>query len=63
VNERSHVGPLLPPVAELHGSGAVDEPAQELVVHASLQDQAAGGGAPLAGGAERAPEHAVERQI
>ena len=35
----------------------------ELVVDPVLQDQAARGRAALAGGAERAPEHAVEREV
>ena len=36
---------------------------QEVVVDLPVQDQPAGGGAALAGGAERAPEHALERQV
>jgi hypothetical protein len=42
---------------------ALDEPAHEFVVYAILHDETARRGAALSGGAERAPEHAVERQI
>ena len=44
-------------------SAASDQAAQEAVVHLPVQDETTGGGAPLTGRAERAPEHAFEREV
>ena len=50
-------------MSEFHGARSVDELAEELVVDALLEDEAAGRRAALTRGTERTPEHAVEREL
>ena len=55
--------PFFRPSPSFIAARAIDQPAEELVVDARLQDQPARRRAALARRAERAPEHAVEREI
>ena len=63
VDRRPHVDALVEPVADLQLLGALHQRIDELLVHALLHDDAAGRGAALAGGAERSPQRAFQRQL
>ena len=60
---RAHVGGGIQAVADFQGFGARDEFFDELVVDFLVHGDAAGGGAALAGGAEAAPDGAVDGEI
>ena len=63
VHGGAHLHALVEAVAHLEGLGALGEHLDELVVDAPLDEAAARGGAALAGGAEGAPEHALDGQV
>ena len=63
VDRRTHLDGLVEAVADFDLLGAGDEVLDELVVHAFLHDDAAGRGAALSGGAERAPESAFDGEV
>src|SRR5205085_8603714 len=63
VDHRADVGVVLPARAQAHRLRSRDELRGERVVDALLDDDAARGGAALAGGAEGRPEDAVDGQV
>ncbi len=63
IHLRPHFNRLVQSVADLELFSPFDKPFREVLRNALLQQDAAGGGAALAGGAEGAPERAVEREI
>ena len=62
VDERTDIGFGLEPVAQLQGFGARDQHLGEFLHDLFVDDDAAAGGAPLAGGAERAEDDAFDRK-
>src|SRR5512134_97769 len=63
VDQGPHVGGRLEPGAQPQRFGGLRHHPDELVVDLPVHDQPAGGGAALSGGAEGAPQDAVERQV
>jgi hypothetical protein len=59
----AHVRVILEAIAEAQGADALDETLEERVVDLVVEQETAGGGAALAGGPERAPEHALEGEV
>src|SRR4029077_4733945 len=63
VHRRTHLDGLVETIADLDFLRARDEVIDELVVNAFLNDDAAGRGAALSGGAESAPESALDSEF
>ena len=63
IDRRTHLDGLIEAVANFDLLCACDEVIDELAVNAFLHDDAAGRGAALSGGAERAPEPAFDSQF
>src|SRR5205807_7017448 len=63
VDLRAHLHALVESVTYFKVLGALCKLGRKLPVYAFLNNDAAGGGAALSGGAKCAPQHAVERQI
>src|ERR1700674_4463460 len=63
VDERAHIGSLLPSVAQLECPGPVLEHTDKLVVNFLVYDKTTGSGTTLPRRAESAPERAFEGQI
>ena len=62
-HERSHLHALVEPVAHAQRLHALDEFLDKRVVHALVDHDAAGGGAPLPGRPEPAPQAALHGQL
>jgi hypothetical protein len=54
---------LVEAVAELQRPGALDQHFEETLPDGAVENEAAGRRAPLTGGAEGTPQHAVEREV
>src|SRR5512140_2005012 len=63
MNHWTNVSPCLSTIAKLQRLGLVDEKPEEVVVNSLLKNESARRGASLAGGPERSPESAFEREI
>ncbi len=63
VDRRSHFGALVQTVADLQAPGAIDVALHKFGIHALLDNDAAGGGAALAGGSEAAPDAAFDGKV
>src|SRR2546423_1142178 len=63
VDGRTHVGCLVQAVTHAQGLGAFDIPFYELAIDSLLHNDAAGGGAALAGGSEASPQSAFDGQV
>jgi hypothetical protein len=61
VDQRADIGLVLPPVAQAQPFGGFGQPLEKPVMHLLVKNETAGGGAALAGGAERSPEHTLQR--
>ena len=63
MDQRADVGLVGAAVAQAQLFGGLGQAAEKAVVDLPVQDEPAGGGAALPRRAERAPEHALERQV
>ena len=63
VDQRAQVGVVLEPVPEPQLLGARLQPVDEVARDVPVEQETAGRGAALSGGPERAPQHALEREL
>src|SRR6185437_13908087 len=63
IDERPNVGAVLAPVAQPKRTHPLLQHGDERIVNAVLQNETAGRRATLTSGAERAPQHTLQREV